>query len=163
MSEREFNMVSPALWGSEKFASVSRSAKLLHLYVMTSPHQTSAGGYRLPAGYAAEDLHCDPDEFGADLAELVKAGLLLHDPDSKEVYVVGWFRFCAPANQKHAIGAHRLISKIASDRLRETMEADFAATPWGGKITAPAAEVHPFDASSNSRLLNSNFMRGGAR
>ncbi len=164
MSGREFNPISPAIWGSERFASVSSSAKLLLLYVMTSPHMTSAGGYRLPAGYAAEDTGCSTDEFTTALAELVRAGLLMHDQDTKEVYVVGWFRFCAPANQKHAIGAERLICKMASDALRESMEADFMATSWGARLTEPVAEVRRIDATgANNHLLATPLMRKGTR
>jgi hypothetical protein len=167
MSERDFNMVSPAIWQSDKFAGLPTDrAKLLHFYLITNSHQNSSGGYRLPVGYAASDMRVSPQAIEEDLSALVDAGLILHDVATKEIYVLGWYQHCPPANERHAKGAKKRIEKIASDAIRETMEADFAATTWGAKV-CQTAEVHPFDAANSlgqraDRLMSTSFMRGGA-
>lgn len=160
MSVRDFNMVSPTVWRSGRFASLSVRAKLLLLYVLTSEHQTSAGCYRLPPGYAVEDIKCTAEEFNEDMAALVTAGLAFYDAATKEVFPIGWFSHCPPTNLKHAKGAQKIISKISSDTVREHVEAEFANTEWGGKTKVDAsAEVHPFDRPNN-RLINTSYLRG---
>jgi hypothetical protein len=162
MSERDFNMVAPAVWGSERFASLPPNAKLSFLYLLTSPHQNSAGGYRLPAAYAAADMGCTPADFTEAMRNIIEAGLAIYDDATKEVYVFGWFKHCPPTNQKHAKGTMKIISRISSDAVRETMEAEFAATEWGGKHHATTANAHPFDSPNQigNRLTSTGFLSG---
>ena len=88
------------------------------------------------------------------------------DVDGEEVYVERWFQHCAPGNLKHGRGTITNINKIESDRLREKVEAEFAATPWGEKTLADGRAANDPLASvsdAGNRLANSSYMRGGNR
>lgn len=150
MSERDFNMVSPAVWGSERFAALPTPAKLSFMYLLTSPHQNSAGGYRLPAAYAAADMGCEAAEFTTALKAITDAGLAIYDDATKEVYLTGWFKHCPPTNQKHAKGTMKIISRIGSDMVREAMEAEFTATEWGRSLSPPQQDGIPEGITSHS-------------
>jgi hypothetical protein len=74
---REFSKISPRVWRSQRFrALASDDARHLHLYLLTCEHQNSAGAFRLPAGYACNDLNWGQDRFSRALAELEEAGLM---------------------------------------------------------------------------------------
>lgn len=159
MSARDFNMVSPTVWRSGRFAKLEQSAKLLFLYVMTSEHQNSAGCYRLPAGYAVEDAGCSVEGFNEDMAAIVAADLVLYDDATKEVFVRDWFQHCPPTNKSHAKGTIKIISRISSDRMRERVEAEFSATQWGSKARDGDPEIPPVDRL-NGHLTSTSYMRG---
>jgi hypothetical protein len=92
---RSFTMVASALWRSARFLAVSSDAKALHLYLLTSPHQNSAGTYHLPDGYACADLQWPLEQYLSSRAELVAAKLIAFDEETNEVYLLRWFQHCA--------------------------------------------------------------------
>ncbi len=117
---RGFNMVEAGLWHSKSFRALEHSnERLLYLYLKTSPHQNSSGCCRLPAGYACDDLQWTHADYAAALEALVKGGLVLHDTDSDEIFVMDWFGVNVPQNPKHKQGTDKFIAKIQSDRLRQ--------------------------------------------
>ncbi len=122
---REFNKIAPALWRSKRFSLLSSIGKVVHLYLMTCEHQNSAGCFRLPDAYAVSDLGCSLEEYLVARDELIAAELVSFDRETNEVFVHRWFKHNPATNDKHAIGAERLISEIESDDLRETAEAEF--------------------------------------
>ena len=118
-SERAFNKVAPAIWRSQRFMALSAKGKVLHLYLLTNAHVTSAGCYELPDGYACADLGWSADEYGAARDEVQRAGLIDMDEHRPIILIERWFRHNPPMNDKHAKGTLRFIEAIESDRLRE--------------------------------------------
>lgn len=138
MSGREWTKVSPDIWRSPRFQSIGDvgAGLLLHYYI-AGPHANSSGCSCIPDGYAVSDFA----GFGwtaKDLVDarnrLIEAALISFDPKTNEVFVDRWFTHNPPTNPSHAKGAMKLISKIASDTLREKAEAEFAATDFGRKL-----------------------------
>lgn len=126
MSKREqFSKVSPALWRSKRFLALSSEERLLLLYYIASRHQTSAGCYRIAEGYACSDLGWDPERYRAARMPLVESGLILFDETTEEVFVPGWFKVCAPNNQRHAASMTSGIAEIESDWLRKQVDQEF--------------------------------------
>lgn len=159
MSKREFSKISPAIWRSERFTSLDTDAKVLHLYLMSCEHQNSAGCFRLPDGYACSDLGWNVDEYRPCRDRLVKAGLISFDPDTVEIYVHRWFKHNPPMNDKHAIGARRVIDGIESDAIRDLVDAEFQIAE-----DFRLAKAKKSDGSMlNAHLLTTTRMRGGAR
>ncbi|MBU0584764.1 MAG: hypothetical protein KKB66_18415 [Alphaproteobacteria bacterium] len=154
MSGRRFTMVSRQIWRSGRFLAVSAEAKVLHFFYMTCEHQNFAGTYRLPDGYAVEDLGWPLDAYRAARRELVVADLIAFDTATSELFVRRWFQHCRPKGSKQEEGTRRLIEAIDSDIIREMVEAEYMA----GEPEKPAAEVHPFDTSS--KLLQTRIMGG---
>lgn len=163
MSGREWSKVSPEVWCSPRFLDLKSSdARLLLLYFMSNSHQNSSGCYRIPDGYAVADLGWSMEQYRKARADLVSASLISFDAGTFEVFVDRWFKHNPPTNKSHATGAMRLISKIASDQLREKAEAEFIETDWGAKT---GNSNNPLDSqfdplANGSRLTSTSFMRG---
>ncbi len=118
MIGRVFNKISPALWSSARFLSLSDKGKIVFIYLCSNAHVTSAGCYVLPDGYACTDLCWDAETYRAARSEVIEAGMIDFDPDHSVVWIDLWFKHNPTTNDKHALGTTRLLADIPSDRLR---------------------------------------------
>jgi hypothetical protein len=144
MSSKRFSKVSPAVWRSRRFISLSTcEAKLLYLYFVTSEHQTSIGAYSIPTGYAIADLGWKVEAYETARAEIEKAGLIVFDEDTETVYVQRWFKHCPPMNVKHSQGCHRLIGELDSEMIAEKVQADLDEVESGRNPIPDAPNVSP--------------------
>lgn len=154
MSARQFSKVSPAVWRSGRFVGLGDdTAQLLYIYFLSCEHQTSAGCFRLPDGYACSDLGWALDKYAKARAKLMKAELITFDPMTSEIFIDRWFKHSPPTNEKHAQGSLRLISAIDSDLVREKAEAEFMEA---SDLRAPKPE-------DKSHLLKTAYINGGRR
>lgn len=119
MSAREFSKVSPLLWRSNRFMSLTDVGKVTYVYFITNAHVNSGGIYVLPDGYACADLRCSQEAYEETRAEIIGAGMLDHDPAHGVVLIERWFKHNPPMNDKHAKGTRKFIEEIDSPRLRE--------------------------------------------
>jgi hypothetical protein len=129
---RDFSKISPAVWQSKRFNSLpSDDGRYLYLYLLTNEHQTSAGCYRLPDGYAINDLRWELSRYVKARQELVAADLILFDATESVVMITRWFKHNAPQNESHFVGVERLLQRIpshmiwdaASNAVNESWEA----------------------------------------
>lgn len=67
---REFNKVGYGFWTSSVIRSLSDDARTLALYFITCPHNTSAGVFRCPPAYIADDLQWSLPSAQPDNARL---------------------------------------------------------------------------------------------
>lgn len=156
MSQREFSKVAPAVWRSSRFAGLGGDApQLLYLYFLTCEHQNSAGCFRLPDGYACADLGWPLEKYREARERLSAADLVTFDPGTDEIYVPRWLKHNPPMNDSHSKGTRRVIERIESDMIRETVEADFMAAESLRK-----SNVHPFEGPT-SALVNSRLVSNG--
>ncbi len=125
MSTRRFTTISPAVFQSDRYLSVSSSARELFFYCLAGPHQTMIGCFRAPTLYIAADLRWKPEDVSCSLDELRNAGLIDFDDVTQEIMVERWFAHSQIATEKHMQGARRMIAEIASDYIRERMEHAF--------------------------------------
>lgn len=159
---RDFTMVPSALWRSPKFWRLpSDSERLAFMYLLTSPHQNSAGCYALPIGYAAADLRWSPDQVSAAMMTMAKAELIDIEADPCEIMIVDWFQSCPPANSKHFLGTKALIDRLDSIRLKtaahEALDAAWAGAE--GRIAQRALSKTNSPAQRSLSLLAS--LKGG--
>lgn len=82
-----YSVIERHIWHDEKFRSLSRDARDLFLYLLTSPHSNRLGLYVLDRFYAASDVQMEPTEVDAALAELKAAGRVDYDPKTRLVLV----------------------------------------------------------------------------
>src|SRR5262245_26949974 len=71
---------------------LSDDARLLYLYLLTSPHVNSAGCYVLPEEYACADLKWAPERYHAARIELVENEMVCFDPKHEVVFITAWFK-----------------------------------------------------------------------
>lgn len=160
---RNFTMISPHLWRSTRFKSLSDSEKTLYLYLLTSEHQTSAGCFRLPDGYACDDLEWEPQILTTTRASLVQAGLIQHDPASDEYLIERFFKHCPPRNRNHRLGVEREIAALRSPGIKraaltallalDNAKALLTSDAAGDVVLAPVdARTHPLVQTLSKRL-----------
>lgn len=127
MSSRKFTTISPAVFQSERYLSVSSAARELFFYCLAGPHQTMIGCFRAPSLYIASDLRWEHEDVNRHLDELRSANLIDFDSVTGEIMVDRWFEHSQITTDKHMQGARRMIAEINSDNIRERMEAAFSA------------------------------------
>jgi len=156
---RNFSMVSPKIWTSPRFRKIADvRAKLLFLYLLTNAHQNSIGCYRLPAGYACEDLGWEPEVFRVALRTLVSGGLIELDNETDEVLIDRWFQHCPPTNSKHYQGACRLVEQIEAAALKERATAALRAA-WDKGRCDRGSSVDGNDLPANLQRRVQRFSR----
>ena len=87
---RDYGMVHSNLWLGRRvpaFRKLSPQAKMLELYLLSSPHSNMLGLYLLPLGYMVADTGLGDEAVSAALIELEDARLVSYDQDTGYVFV----------------------------------------------------------------------------
>ena len=80
---RSFHKVSPILWQSARFQGLpSDDGRFLFFYLLTCPHNSSAGCFWLSDGYACQDLGWTQDHYDTARQSLIDAEMVDHDPEN---------------------------------------------------------------------------------
>jgi hypothetical protein len=155
---REFSKISPAVWHSSRFNGLpSQDGRYLYLYLLTSPHQTSAGAYSLPEGYACADLQWPKEKYCVARTELIAADLVDFDAESEVVLIKRWFKHNPPMNQKHLQGILKQLERLPSARLQETALADVQEVLKARESTQSRP---PTNGAASGRVLNTSYLNG---
>ncbi len=88
--------VDVAVWNDGGFRAFSRDARLLWLYLLTAPVQTSLGAFKGSIGSLAEDVGFTPAEVESALAEIGDRVAL--DRAARVVWVRGFLSYNRPSN-----------------------------------------------------------------
>jgi len=170
---RDFNKVSPTLWQSARFQGLpSDDGRFLFLYLLTCPHNNSAGCFWLPDGYACHDLGWEQNRYDAALQSLVAADMVDHDSENQVVLIERWFRHNPPMNKSHYKGILRQLEKVPSDRLREKAYDALEAAENGTGERKLDGSTQPPDkpdarpapsAGVTAAHLNTGYMTGQRR
>lgn len=143
---RDFTKVSPRVWRSRRFRTLTDDAKQLLLFLLTCDHQTSAGCFRMPDAYGAADLLWAVERMQAARSALVEAGLVVFDDRTEEYFVCGWFAYSRPMNVSHQKSIDRQVENIESDAVRAAALKELAPS-----LVANSVATH----QSNERLAAS--------
>ena len=167
---RDYSKVSPAVWQSERFNSLpSDDGRFVYLYLLTNGHQTSAGAYRLPDGYACVDLRWPEERYVKARAELVAADLIEFDTSTSVLMISRWFRHNPPMNRSHLRGIERLLEKLPSPSIRETAwnaaqvaweAVEAAKVPITPAMPKPGSGLPRGVESPISDRLNTTYLAG---
>lgn len=111
-----FGKVDDRFWTDEKIRSYSDAGKLLALYLLTSPHRTLIGCYRLPIGYICDDLRWTADQVATVLTELASGErpFIVRDRDGWTV-IVNFLRYEKFTSPNHFKSADYLLSRIPKE------------------------------------------------
>ncbi|HQR20069.1 MAG TPA: hypothetical protein PKV98_04340 [Burkholderiaceae bacterium] len=112
---RDFAKVGTSFWTSIAIQGLSDDGKLLALYLITSPHSTSAGVYRLPDGYVTGDLGWTSQRVAKGFQELSEKGFATRCDATFWVFIHKHFQHNAIENPNQA----KHVLKILRDVPRE--------------------------------------------
>lgn len=156
---RLFSMISPDLWTSKTFRSMSDDARYCYLYFLTSEHNNSAGAYRLPPAYAAHDLNWDVERYVHSRTELSNSGMIILDEDSDELFILKWLKHNKPMNPKHRIGTVSILEKLESNTVYEVAMAELEEVSPEEKFDQTTGEVIPYNPNLASKQSVTEFVK----
>jgi hypothetical protein len=88
-----YRKIDVRVWNDAKFISLSNSAKLIFLFLITHPQMTALGAMRAtPQGLAAE-LQMDPEGFREAFAEALAQGIAKHDRDACCIWLPNFLKY----------------------------------------------------------------------
>ena len=85
---RKFAKVYPNTWKSKKMRAVSSNAKLLGMYLLTSPSYCMVGIYEQLREVALKHTGLSDEDFDQALYELKEVDFVRYDEDTEVVWVV---------------------------------------------------------------------------
>jgi len=112
---RDYGKIYNSFWSSPTTGRMSDDAKLLAIYLMTCSHNTIAGVFRLPDGYAAEDLGWTPERVSNGFVELSANGFANRCETTKWVVIHKHLDWNPPENPNQAKAAVKVMRKIPAD------------------------------------------------
>jgi len=107
---RDYGVIHRGFWANESLRSAGDDARMLAAYLLTSPHTTTLGAFRLPDAYACDDLGWVPERLRNGFETLSNIGFIRYDAASKWVWIVKFLEFNKPANPN----IWKAIAKMAS-------------------------------------------------
>jgi hypothetical protein len=102
---RDYGKVHTSFWTSETTRSLSEDGRALALYLLTSPHSTIAGVFRLPDGYVCEDMQWAPERVAEGFRNLELKGFANRCETSKWVWIRKFIEWNPPENPNQRKGA----------------------------------------------------------
>ena len=115
--------IATKFWQDEKARRLSDDAKLLYLYVLTSPHSNMAGYYVLPKPYVVYDLQWLPERLDKAFNELLRMGIIKYCEQNDVVFIPNFFKYNPIQNRNQAVGVARRVSELPAN----TLQKDFLA------------------------------------
>ena len=117
MDDVRYYRVSPRFWSRAEQRQWSDDTKLLALYLLTGPHRTTEGLYRLPLQYAQADLGWLPERLTQPLKQLCADGFCDYDEHAAVVLIYGALRYQSCANPNMANAAVKRLMELPETRL----------------------------------------------
>lgn len=165
---REYGKVYTKFW-TGRARELSEDGRLLFLYLLTSPHSTGIGCYRLPMAYIAEDLgwgvrHPGDTVYGRvsdTVKELVAQGVIDHDEQRGWVRLVNWFEHNPIENPSVAKSFIPFIEAVPKEsplrqKLIESLLPLAHRFPDGYIHRARHGEAHPVAVVSDTESSSSS-------
>src|SRR5690606_31315079 len=85
---REYGVIHRGFWANEAIKEAGDDARTLAVYLLTSPHTTTLGAFRIPDAYACDDLGWDSQRLRNGFETLSSIGFVRYDSATKWVWVV---------------------------------------------------------------------------
>ena len=110
--------VSPKFWSDPRTRQWNDDTRLLAFYLLTCPHRTTEGLFRLPLLYAQADLQWLPERLTEPLQQLVDDGFIEWDPDAEVVLIVKALSWQSCSNPNQATAAVRRLAMVPETPLK---------------------------------------------
>lgn len=112
---RDYGKVHTSFWSSETLRGLNEESRVLALYLLTSPHTTMIGAFRLPDAYACEDLGWTPKQFRNGLETLSARGFIKHCDRTRIVWVCKFLQWNRPENPNQRKAAIKLAESLPAE------------------------------------------------
>lgn len=109
---RDYGKVHTSFWTSANIRELSEDGRALAIYLLTCPHGTIAGVFRLPDGYACEDLQWTAERVKTTLSELFANGFATRCEATKWVWVTKHLEWNPPENPNQKKSAAKMAAQV---------------------------------------------------
>lgn len=112
---RDYGKVHTSFWSSATIRSMSEDGRSLALYLLTSPHTTISGTFRLPDGYVCEDLQWTSERVSEGFAELFQKGFANRCETTKWVWIRKHLEWNPPENPNQRKSAQKIVMSVPQE------------------------------------------------
>lgn len=112
---RDYGKVHIQFWSSQTIRSMTEDGRMLALYLLTSPHTTLAGVFRLPDGYASEDLGWASERVSEGFKELFRKGFANRCETTKWAWICKHLDWNPPENPNQRKAAAKMAASIPDE------------------------------------------------
>jgi hypothetical protein len=109
---RDYGKVHTSFWTSSNIRELSEDGRTMAIYLLTCPHGTIAGVFRLPDGYACEDLQWSAERVQVTLSELLSNGFSTRCEATKWVWVTKHLEWNPPENPNQIKAAAKMALQV---------------------------------------------------
>jgi hypothetical protein len=109
---REYGKVFSQIWESDDFRSLTEDGRTLVLYLLTCKHATITGVFRVPDGYACEDLQWSSERVSEGFRDLFAKGFATRCGASKWVWVTKFLEWNPPENPNQRKAAAKVALTV---------------------------------------------------
>lgn len=111
---RDYGKVHSSFWTSADMRELSEDGRTLAIYLLTCPHGTIAGCFRLPDGYVTDDLQWSSQRVSKGFAELLAKGFANRCETTKWVWILKHLEWNPPENPNQRKAAQKIARQIPS-------------------------------------------------
>jgi hypothetical protein len=112
---RDYGKVHTSFWSSATTRAMTEDARTLALYLITSPHSTIAGVFRLPDGYVCEDLQWSSERVAEGFQQLLSKGFANRCETTKWVWVAKHLEWNPPENPNQRKSALKVAQSVPDE------------------------------------------------
>ena len=112
---RDYGKVHTSFWTSSTIRSMSEDGRALAVYLLTCPHGTIAGAFRVPDGYVCEDMQWSSERVAKGFAELLQNGFANRCETTKWVWIVKHFEWNPPENPNQKKSVAKIATQVPDE------------------------------------------------
>lgn len=112
MADGRYTRIKSRFWDDEKVARWDDSARLLALYLLTSPHNNSLGCYVLKRLYICADLNWSPERLTKPFQRLIDEGFILYDEATSMIMLPNFLKHNPLENGNQVQGAIKALDEL---------------------------------------------------
>jgi hypothetical protein len=109
---RDYGKIYTRFWTQPDIRALSNHGKLVAAYLLTCPHTTMIGCFRLPLMYVCADLDWQQDAVQKAIVELHKADWLRHDAAHEWVNITNFLKYNPIENPNQGKAALKLVKDV---------------------------------------------------
>lgn len=132
---REYGKVYSSFWQSPEVRAMSEDGRTLALYLLTTPHGSMLGAFRMPDAYAAEDLQWPLERVSEGFRNLIESQFLTRDEATKWLILPKFLKWNQFDNPNVAKAAHRALEQVPDGHIKQQLAA--AILEFGAHLSEP--------------------------
>ena len=107
-----YSRIEDKFWIDPMVRKMTEDARILFLYILTTPQRNIVGLFHLPSAFACYHLQWTPQRFEKSLKELIKANRVKYDFDLELIFIKNFFKYQAPENPNQVKSAIEILNEL---------------------------------------------------